>query len=309
MKILCGDIGGTNARFALWSDEGDRPGALCHEHVWPSAAFAGVEGPLQQWYDRAGLRPDRVCLAIAGPVFDNRCRTTNLPWRVDGHQLTRSLGVETRLVNDFFAAARGISGLDPSDLVKLTGGEPVAGGAKVVIGAGTGLGEAFVAGDEVLAGEGGHADFAPADAREHRLCAWLQATRGRADWEDVVSGPGLVTLTRFVHQDAGTPPPAWIDDADAPARVAAERPDIVAWFCALLGAEAGNLAMKVLPHGGVYVCGGIAPRVLSELQKSTFVERFLAKGRSSHAIAAVPVWVVTHPALGLLGAAMEARRW
>lgn len=302
MRILCGDIGGTNTRLALWE-----AGRLTLERTYPSNAFPGLEGPLSDWIAATGVRPDRACFAVAGPVVGERCVTTNLPWIVDGPALAASLGCPTRVVNDFYAAARGIDLLDDTDTVLIHGGHAVPGAPRAVLGAGTGLGEAFVVGGIVVPGEGGHTEFGPSDARELRLSAWLQARFGRASWEDVLSGPGLVNLARFTYADRGLVAPPWIDGPDAPARVVADEPEVVAWFCALYGAEAGNMALRVLALGGVYLCGGIAPRLLDPLKSGAFQERFAAKGRLGAAIRDVPVRVVLHPGLGLLGAAAEAR--
>lgn len=303
MRILCGDIGGTNTRLAYW--EG---GALHAEQTFSSTEWAGLEAPLAIWLDRTQVRPDRSCFAVAGPVLDQRCVTTNLPWVVDGRALAVQLGGPVRIINDFHAAARGIALLGPEDGVSVGGGEPVLGAPIAVLGAGTGLGEAFVVGDDVIPGEGGHADFGPGDARELRLAAWLFGRNGRASWEDVLSGPGLVNLARFSSMERGEPPAPWLDGPDAPARVAQEDAETVAWFCALYGAEAGNMALRVLARGGVYLCGGIAPRLLPVLQSGPFRKRFEDKGKVGAAIRDVPVTVVTHPGLGLLGAAAEAMR-
>ncbi len=303
MRILCGDIGGTNTRIALW--EG---GKLMAERSYASADWAGLEGPLQAWSAAAGVRADRACFAVAGPVVGQRCVTTNLPWVVDGPALGAALGCPVRVINDFHAAARGISLLGPGDTALLSGGDPVPGAPQAVLGAGTGLGEAYVVGDTVIPGEGGHADFGPADARELRLAAWLFGRNGRASWEDVLSGPGLVNLSRFLHAERGEECPPWMDTHEAPARVTAEDPEAVAWFCSLYGAEAGNMALRVLALGGVFLCGGIAPRLLDALRAGDFRARFLAKGKLGAAIRDVPVSVVLHPGLGLLGAAAEALR-
>jgi glucokinase len=240
--------------------------------------------------------------------MEQRCVTTNLPWVVDGAAIGALLGCPVRIINDFHAAAQGISLLGPEDGVRLAGGTPVQGAPIAVLGAGTGLGEAYVVNDHVIPGEGGHADFGPGDARELRLAAWLFGRNGRASWEDVLSGPGLVNLARFNGHERGEPPAPWMDAPDAPARIAAEDPETIAWFCALYGAEAGNMALRVLARGGVYLCGGIAPRLILELQSGAFRERFLSKGKLSAAIAEVPITVVTHAGLGLLGAAAEAIR-
>ncbi|MFZ5476152.1 MAG: glucokinase [Myxococcota bacterium] len=303
MDILCGDVGGTNTRLALWSN-----GRLLLERHWPSREFGGLEGPVRAWLAATGARPDRACFGVAGPVREQRCVTTNLPWIVDGPEMTALLGVPVRIVNDFHAAARGVTVLGPDDLAQVGGGDAVPGAPVAVLGAGTGLGEALVVGDEVVPGEGGHVDFGPADARELRLAAWLIARNGRASWEDVLCGRGLVNLARFDHVDRGVPAPAWLDEPDAPARVTASEPDVVEWFCALYGAEAGNHALRVLARGGVFLCGGIAPRLVPALRASRFRERFEAKGKLGEAIRDIPVYVAMHPALGLVGAAAEALR-
>jgi glucokinase len=303
MEILCGDVGGTNTRLALWSS-----GRLLHELHWPSLDFDGLEGPVRAWLAASGARPDRACFAVAGPVREQRCVTTNLPWIVDGPELTALLGVPVRIVNDFHAAARGVTVCPAADLVPLGGGERIPGHPVGVLGAGTGLGEAILVGDEVVPGEGGHADFGPADAREARFAAWLVERYGRAEWEDVLCGKGLVNLTRFHYEDRGQRAPAWLDSPDAPARVTATEPAVVDWFCALYGAEAGNVALRVLARGGVFLCGGIAPRILPQLRAGGFRRRFEAKGKLGEAIRDIPVYVATHPALGLLGAAEEALR-
>jgi glucokinase len=176
-----------------------------------------------------------------------------------------------------------------------------------VLGAGTGLGEAWLIGGHVVAGEGGHAEFGPGNAREARLSAWLVERYGRASWEHVLSGAGLVNLARFLRAERNETIPAWMAEPGAPAQVSASDPEAVSWFAELYGAEAGNMALRVLARGGVYLCGGVAPRLLPALQAGGFRRRFESKGKLSAAIADVPVFVVTHPALGLLGSAAELR--
>lgn len=299
MTWLCGDIGGTNVRLATWA------GALGVEWVRPSGAFSGLGAAVRAFLDESGARPTAACLGLAGPVAQNRCVATNLPWVADGAELGAELGFPVTLVNDFWAAARGLAALGPADVVELVPGRAVPGAPGVLVGAGTGLGEALLVGDTVVPGEGGHAEFGPATAREARLAAWLIARAGRASWEQVLSGPGLVNLARFSFEDAGAAAPPWLDAADAPARVVAELPQVVAWFAELYGAEAGNAALRVLARGGVYLGGGIAPRIVAALRAGGFARRFSAKGPVSAALAGIPVFVVTHPALGLLGAARE----
>ncbi|MBM4367926.1 MAG: glucokinase [Deltaproteobacteria bacterium] len=304
MNLLCGDVGGTSARLAAWRDS-PATGGLADERHYPSAEHSNLATILHRWLSDTGVRPSAACLAVAGPVTDNCCVATNLPWVVDGESLARELGFPVRIVNDFYAAARGIALLGAGDLVKVGGGEPVPGAPVAVLGAGTGLGEAFIVGGKVVPGEGGHCELGASNEREARLVAWLVATEGRASWEHVLSGAGLVRLARFLALEGPVPVPTWLDEAGAPARVAATDPEAVRWFCELYGAEAGNMALRVLARGGVYVAGGIAPRMLPALQAGGFRRRFEAKGKLGAAIADVPAYVVTHPGLGLLGAAAE----
>lgn len=302
MRILVGDIGGTNTRLARWED-----GVLGTVTTVASAAHAGVSGPLQSWLAEHGDDVDAISLGVAGPVRDGVCVATNLPWVVDAPALARSLGRPVTLVNDFHAAARGVTVLGPADLAVILPGTPVSGAPIAVIGAGTGLGEAVVHGGLVIPGEGGHADFGPSTPRELALCAWLTGRLGRASWEDVVSGPGLVNLARFARHEQHLPNDPRLDAPDAAAWVAEHEPSIVEWFCGLYGAEAGNAALRALTRGGVYLCGGIAPRMLQALRAGAFANRFFSKGKISGALSGIPVYAVTHPGVALLGAAEEAR--
>lgn len=316
--ILCGDIGGTATRLALYDPEA--PGGspqLSSVRVYPSASLSGPLEPIRRWERETGHRPDRVCLGIAGPILQNACRLTNLPWAVDGDALSADLGRPVRLINDFHAAARGISLLGPRDVRTLRPGTPAPGAPIAVIGPGTGLGEAYVVGDLVLPGEGGHAGFAPGTDRERRLSARLSAQAdpgAHVCWEDVLSGPGLVRLHRFLQEERGAagtaagPAGIDLDGPDAPARVAAADPEAVAWFWELLAVEAGDMALRLLCRGGVYLCGGIPPRLADRLTGpllARFLHRFADKGALSHALDGVPVYLVLHPDPGLLGAAAE----
>lgn len=297
---LCGDIGGTHARLAPFDS-----GALGEVRKYVSGDHRDATALVVTWMRETGLRPTAACLGIAGPVIGNQCVATNLPWDLDGALLSEALGFPVLLINDFHAAARGVSRLGESDRVQVGGGLPVMGAPVGVIGAGTGLGQAIVVGGSVVAGEGGHAEFGAGTVREAALAVWLMERHGRASWEHVLSGPGLVRLARFTLEEGGLEVPAWLDHPNAPQRVMETMPDVVEWFAELYGAEAGNLALRSLAHGGVYVCGGIAPRMLPTLLAGGFRRRFEAKGKVGAAIAAVPVFVVTHPALGLLGAAED----
>ncbi|HNH47092.1 MAG TPA: glucokinase, partial [Myxococcota bacterium] len=309
MDLLCGDIGGTSTRLALWQN-----GALKLERVYPSTSFSSLETPLREWLAEVPLRPTSACLGVPGPVVGNRCVTTNLPWVVDGEELSFKLGFPVRLINDFHAAARGISLLDETDRVQIRAGDGLPGAPVAVLGAGTGLGQAHIVGTQVLPGEGGHSDFAPANALERDLAAWLEtrvglrppeATAPHVCWEDVLSGPGLLNIHLFLCARRGRPEPWWVNEPDAPARVSEVDPEAVRMFWGFYGAEAGNMALRLLTRGGVYLCGGIAPRLLDALPGSDFEQRFSQKGALSHALEGIPVFVVRHPSLGLLGAAAE----
>lgn len=301
MIFVCGDIGGTRARFAF---AGAEVGPVAE---FASAGFPGPEALVRAWLAGSEVRPTAACLALAGPVREGRCVATNLPWVVEADALSASLGFPVVLINDFHAAALGARALGP------VGSEAVVDGAVrpdapvAVLGAGTGLGEAVLAGDVVLPGEGGHAEFGPGSAREVRLAGWLLDRFGRASWESVLSGPGLVNLARFSWAERGVAAPDWVDAPDAPARVAEAEPGVLAWFAELYGAEAGNLALRVLA-GSVYLAGGIAPRMLPLLRSGGFERRFREKGKVGAALAGVPVFLAAHPALGLLGARAELTR-
>ena len=297
MRILCGDIGGTNTRLGLWD------GVLGDVRHYSGAAFDGISGPVEAWLSTTGLRPDAACLAVAGPVSENRCATTNLPWIIDGLELGERFRFPFQIVNDFAAAARGTTFLGEADRVQIGGGAAVSGGPVAVLGAGTGLGEALLVFDRVVAGEGGHAEFGPSNERETRLAAWLVARYGRASWEHVLSGAGLANLFCFSCFEQGKSAPDWATTAEGPARVVQESPETVAWFAELYGSEAGNMALRSLSVGGVFLAGGIAPRILPALQEGGFRRRFESKGKVSGAIRNIPVFAITHPALGLLGAA------
>lgn len=302
MTFVCGDIGGTRARFAL---SGAEMGSVTE---FRSAEFGGPLEMIRRWLGTMSVRPAAACLGLAGPVIDGRCHATNLPWTVDSAELTESLGFPVFLVNDFHAAALGARALGPARCVCIVPGEVTAGAPVAVLGAGTGLGEAVLVGDTVLPGEGGHAEFGPGNQREVRFAGWLLDRYDRSTWEHVLSGAGLVNLARFTWAERGRAEPDWAAGEHAPARVADSEPEVVEWFAELYGAEAGNLALRVLPRGGVYLAGGIAPRILPQLRAGGFAKRFSDKGRISAAIAGVPVYVANHPALGLLGARVELAR-
>ena len=264
----------------------------------------------------ARLKIARACFGVAGPVSGNRAQMTNLPWVVDGDAIAARVGIaRVRVVNDFAAAARGIDLLEAADLVTLQSGEPDAVAPRLVIGAGTGLGVAYMiraAGRwRVIAGEGGHAGFAPATPEQSDLWRDLYSREGRVAAEDAVSGPGLVRIYDFLcRRKCGRPVPV----GGAPVAIthaALELGDAlcsraVDLFVSCFGAVAGDHALAVMARGGVYLTGGIAPKILPRLAGGGFCAAFNAKGVHSGAVRKIPVIAVTNEKLGLLGAALIA---
>jgi glucokinase len=240
---------------------------------------------------------------------------TNLPWAIDGRTIGAEFGIPgVRVINDFAAAASGVELLQAADLVHLQAGEAVARAPRLVIGAGTGLGVAhlfWAAGAyQVVAGEGGHAGFAPATAGQIELWRELHAQHGRVTVEDVVSGPGLLRIYEFVARGAGAAyagltPAAIVERAGAGDPVCLRTLDL---FIACYGEVAGNLALGVLARGGVYIAGGIAPKIMTRLQAGGFLAAFNAKGVYTDEARKFPVAVVTNERLGLLGCALIADR-
>jgi glucokinase len=321
--ILTGDIGGTKTLLAI-HDEG---GAIVFRSRYPSAAAAEFADLVAAFLDEAGRalpgrpRPRLACFGIAGPVLGEQVKVTHLPWQIDAAALRARFGFERALlINDFAAAAHGIDRLAPDHLVTLQAGSPLPASPRVVIGAGTGLGLAFVADGRVLAGEGGHATFAPAHATQAALAQWLRGKLGRVQVEHVVSGAGFVRIYEFLLSQrragegaAAREALAAADPAPEIARRALEGGDALALaavdlFLACYGALAGDHALAVLARGGVFVTGGIAPRLLARLRDGGFLAAFNDKDEFSPVTRACPVHVVLDADLPLLGAAAVALR-
>ena len=302
--ILAGDIGGTKTLLLLAHADALRP---VKEERFENRDHPDFSAILARFLGHQ--RPASACFAVAGPVSGNRADMTNLPWTLDGHALTVELGFPVRLINDFEAVGYGIDALAESDLETLQAGEPQPQGVRAVLGAGTGLGEGFMVwqgdGYQVFPSEGSHADFAPADERQEGLLHYLREKYGHVSWERVVSGPGLADI--YAYLGGGEAEPAVIAEAALAGSdgAAAGALDI---FVSGYGAEAGNLALKLLPKGGLYVAGGIAPKILTKMKSGGFMGAFLAKGRFGSLLATIPVHVVKNPNVGLLGAALAALR-
>jgi len=326
--IIAGDIGGTKTLLALFE-----PGARAPEveHRYDSHAYADFPTLLGRFLDDArgelGARPKvaRACFGIAGPVVDEHVKVTNLPWEVDARALERVFDIpRVRLLNDFATAAHGVEALGNDDLVTLQSGEPVASAPRVVLGAGTGLGVAYMVYDgegyRVIAGEGGHAAFAPADDEQVELWRHVHAAATRVELEHVLSGSGLARIYEFLRAARRHPESALVareiaegDSAAAISRNAVERNDPLAsaaldLFVSIYGAAAGDHALNVVARGGVFIAGGIAPKILVRIRAGGFLTAFTAKAEFSALARQIPVHVVTNEKLGLVGAAHCAAR-
>lgn len=319
--LLAGDVGGTKTLLGLFEQRDPRPHLLA-VHAYPTAAYASFTAILAAFTHDLGRSPliEAAAVGVAGPVLEGRARLTNVAWSAGEDDLRAFFGVtRARVLNDLEAIAHSAELLTPEEAVPLQHGTPHEGGNAVVIAAGTGLGEAYlhrVNGRlRPVPSEGGHADFAPRTDREIELLRMLRAEHGRAEVEHVLSGPGLVNLHRFTH---GGRPCACVADVVADARAAAISEAAMASRCAacvealemfvdLYGAEAGNLALRGVATSGVYVGGGIAPKILPALQDGRFMAAFRAKGAMSALAARMPVTVIVNPATGLLGAAAAAQ--
>lgn len=311
--LLAGDIGGTKTLLRL-ARAGSADAVL--ERRFETGAYPNLTSMLQVFL--AGQpAPVAACFAIAAPVSGRCVRLTNREFWIDADDVERACGIEVvRIINDFVGVAHGIDVLGPADTVTLQAGRPLAGAPRAVLGAGTGLGEAILlqrAGGEteVLASEGGHVDFAPQDEEQVMLWREFAARHGHVSYERVLCGDGLVAIYAWLARRAGAPSLlTGTEPSEAAARVsvaglsgddpqAARALDL---FVRIYGQQAGNLALTALAQGGVFVAGGIAPKILPRIRAGGFMEGFLAKGRYRDWLAQVPVHVVTHPNVGLLGA-------
>jgi glucokinase len=319
--ILAGDIGGTHTRLALFDGDPHEPLALA---VYPSRKHAGLEEIVAAFLAEHPADLDCACFDVAGLVRNGRVKTTNLPWTVDARHVADTIGLASiELVNDLAATAYGIAELTSADLETLNRGDPSIGGNLAVIAAGTGLGEAGLVWNgeryHAVATEGSHSDFGPRSAVQVELYAFL-ARDSHVSYEDVCSGIGLLTLYRFLRERSHTGEPAWLASAirggDAAAAISSAGLIGADPVCAqaldlmvsIYAAEAGNLALKLLATGGIYVGGGIAPHILPKLRQHSFLDSLTAKGRFRAMLEQIPVHVILNERAGLLGAARIARR-
>ncbi|WP_212784822.1 glucokinase [Ferrigenium kumadai] len=321
VRVLSGDIGATKTRLAVVDISGAHLSIEC-EAIYSSRDYAGFDILLGEFLYGVE-RTDHAAFGIAGPVQGREARTTNLPWHIDADALQERFSfARCTLLNDLEATACGLPALGAEDLLTLQSGAPDACGNAAVIAAGTGLGEAGLywdgEGHRPFATEGGHSSFSPSNEMDVALLRHLQQRYSHVSWERVVSGMGLVTLYEFLSLYRQATVPQWLaeqmesDDAAAAISQAAlsGRDDIcreaLDWFVRLYGAEAGNLALKVMSRGGLYLGGGVAPKILPLLQEGGFLDAFLDKGRMRPLLEAMPVQVILNDRAALYGAALRA---
>jgi len=306
--ILAGDIGGTKTRLGLFEPSSPRPVAT---ETFRTAGYEHPAEPVGAFLAATRARPAHVCLGIAAPVQGGVASSVKLPWTVDAEELRLRLGLPAvRLVNDVEANARGIAALEERDLATMHAGAPGAAGTRAVVSAGTGLGEAAIwwDGAEHRPGpsEGGSCSFAPRSELEIELLRFLAAETGRVSVGQVCSGPGLQNLYRFFSGEHEAPEPAQIA-----ARAAADRRSAASAAVDLLvsiyGARAGDVALSYGATGGVYLGGGIAPKLLPRLLEGGFMQAFLDKGSLRRMLERIPVHVVLNSDAALIGAALFAR--
>ncbi len=318
--LLAGDIGGTKTQLALYE-----PGADIHTPAitatFPSGQYGSLEAVIGDFLRETGAQVTHASFCVAGPVVAGRAKITNLPWMIEEETLAATLHLSgVRLLNDLEAIAAAVPLTTPDDLHTLNAGEAVAGGPIAVIAPGTGLGEAYLTWDggtyRAHASEGGHADFAPNTPQQIEMLIYLMRRYGRVSYERVISGLGIPNIYDYVRGSGYAPESpalaahlagatdrapiivaaACADDADALCTEA------LRLFVAVLGAEAGNLALKIFATSGVYLSGGIPPRILPALSDGQFMHAFADKGRFTELLSRVPVHVIIHP-IALLGAA------
>ena len=319
--FLTGDIGGTKTRLAV-AEVGGTQVRITHEADYASRDYAAFEELLGDFMSGTGTLGN-AAFGIAGPVEGRVAQTTNLPWRIDADALQHRFGfTHCTLLNDLEATAYGLPALGEKDLFALQSGVPNASGNAAVIAAGTGLGEAGLYWDgrchQPFATEGGHASFSPGNELDMALLRHLQRQHQHVSWEIVVSGMGLLSMHEFLCLHHHVTAPQWLTEemrrGDAAAAIAnaaqSDRDDICVetlnWFVRLYGAEAGNLALKVMSRGGVYLGGGIAPKILPLLQNRMFLDAFLDKGRMRPLLEAMPLKVILNDRAALYGPALHA---
>lgn len=325
ITVLAGDIGGTKTELAVYAAQSGLRRPLVKEK-FQSRDYSGLEAIIEKFLAIHSVPIDRAAFGVAGPVVGGRAKITNLPWVMEEAALAQTLGTQSVcLLNDVTAFANAVAVLTENDLHVIQEANPETGGTMAVVAPGTGLGEAFLVWDgtvyRAFASEGGHADFAPADAEQSGLLGFLANRHDHVSYERVCSGMGLPHIYAY-FKDAGhtgdpdcpagqvpageDPVPHIIRGALDPNRPCALCQKTLELFVAVLGAEAGNMALKTMATGGVYLGGGIPPRILPILESGGFLAAFGRKGRMSELMKKIPVYAVLHSEAALLGAARHA---
>ena len=328
MRVLAGDVGGTKTLLQIAELE-NGAWRVCNELSFLSGEFKQFEDLLAKFLgltEVAALMPVAgACFGVAGPVDGRQAKITNLPWRINADELQSTFSIPSvSLINDFEAVGYGIESLGEGDLETLQEGEPVENGVRALIGAGTGLGQAIMVrgGNHytVLPTEGGHVDFAPTSETQSELLAELKPHMGRVTYENIVSGSGLVKIYEFLCSKSPELASGALqnvmltqDPAASIAQFALEKRDPIAeqavdMFISIYGAQAGNMALSTLPRGGVYIAGGIAPKLMARICQGGFMAAFQNKSPMADLMPKFPVRVVMEPRVGLLGAANVAAR-
>lgn len=321
--ILSGDIGGTHTRLALFAERLNRPPGIVQERIYPSRDYRSLGEIVRLFLSNQKEPVDCACFGIAGPILHGEVSTPNLPWIISATQLAQLIGVErVWLINDLQAHAAGVDDLAENDFIALNQAEN-GDGNRALIAAGTGLGEAGLYWDGArrwpFPCEGGHADFAPRNDVEIALLQNLLAKFGRVSYERVLSGPGLGNIYEFLRDTGREQEPAWLkqelEAAADPVAVISEHglkakapicERVLDIFAGVYGAEAGNLALKMMATGGIFLSGGIAAKILPKLTAPAFTEAFVNKGRLRPMMETIPVKVIVNDRVGLIGAARYA---
>lgn len=320
--IVAGDIGGTKTHLVLFN--ASDPVHWIKEKKYSSREYKNLTEILQDFLSTSDRKVETMCLGIAGPVINNRCQATNLPWVIDAKEISKELKIpKVDLINDLEANAYGIRALSNEEIVVLNPGNEKAGN-KALIAAGTGLGEAGLYWDgkshRPFACEGGHCDFAPTNEREIGLLRYLKKKYDHVSFERILSGSGFYLLYRFFIEAEGERPDASVEEivkeGKDPAKIISERglkkesaicSKVIDLFVSIYGAEAGNLALKMLSVAGMYIGGGIAPKIIDALKTGVFMKAFKDKGRFSSLLSSIPVKVILNENTALLGAARYAK--
>jgi glucokinase len=320
--LIAGDVGGTKTILALFSAEKGPHEPLVRK-TYPSTSYARFDDILEDFLKQTGAEVALAVFGVAGPREGNIAHITNLSWMIDTDLVSASFGIkQICLLNDLESIAHGVSLLNLSDLHVLNKGEPAKNGPIGVIAPGTGLGESYLTWDGsrylAHASEGGHTDFAPANAREIKLLEYLMDLYGHVSFERVCSGSGVPNIYRFLRDKYQFEEPAWLKEemkeaSDQTALIInsalnVTRPcdlsrETLHMFISILGSETGNLALKLLPSGGIYLGGGIPPKILNAIEGGGFMNAFLQKGRLTRIIARMPIYVILNTDVGLIGSA------